>query len=102
MQRESANLANPFRDDVCHREQLLGMFIEKQMIVTEVMAAHMPVEIFRFHVQREYICKDGVHRARDVFRRFRRKIGSSFQWSFASMQQLFPSRIRFSQISAVV
>src|SRR5262249_49471248 len=35
MQRESTNLANPFRDNVGHRKELLGMFIEKEMIIAE-------------------------------------------------------------------
>jgi hypothetical protein len=63
MQRESTDLANAFRDDVGHGEELLGVFIEKQVIIAEVMPAHVPVKIFRFQVQREHICKDGVHRA---------------------------------------
>ncbi len=63
MQRESADLPNAFRDDVSHGEELLGVFIEKQMIIAEVMPAHMPVKIFRFQVQGEHICKNGVHRA---------------------------------------
>ena len=63
MQRESADLANAFRDDVGHGEELLGVFIEKQMIIAEVMPAHMPVKIFRFQVQGEHICKNSVHRA---------------------------------------
>ena len=63
MQRESADLPNAFRDDVSHGEELLGVFIEKQMIIAEVMPAHMPVKIFRFQVKSEHICKDGVHRA---------------------------------------
>ena len=63
MQGESADLPNAFRNDVSHGEELLGVFIEKQMIIAEVMPAHMPVEIFRFQVQGEHICKDCVHRA---------------------------------------
>ena len=91
------DLPNAFRDDVGHGEKLLGVFIEKQMIIAEVMPAHMPVKIFRFQVQSEHICKDCVHRAGDVLRRFRRKIGSCSQRSFASTQQLCPSRIRLAR-----
>ena len=63
MQCQAPDLANAFRNDVGHGEELLGMFIEKQVIIAEVMPAHMPVKIFRFQVQREHICKDCVHRA---------------------------------------
>lgn len=63
MQRQSADLANAFRNDVSHGKELLGVFIEKQMIIAEVMPAHMPVKIFRFQVQSEHICQDCVHRA---------------------------------------
>jgi hypothetical protein len=63
MQCQAPDLANAFRDGVGHGEELLGVFIEKQMIIAEVMPAHMPVKVFRFQVQSEHICKDGVHRA---------------------------------------
>jgi hypothetical protein len=55
MQGEAPDLANAFRDDVGHGEELLGVFIEKQMIIAEVMPAHMPMKIFRFQIQREHV-----------------------------------------------
>ena len=39
------------------------MFIEKQMIIAEVMPAHMPVKIFRFQVQSENVRQNCIHRA---------------------------------------
>ena len=63
MQRKSADFANAFRDDVCHCEELFGVFIEKQMIIAEVMPAHMPVKIFRFQVQGEHVRQNCIHRA---------------------------------------
>ena len=62
MQRESADLANAFRDDVCHGEELFGVFIEKQMIIAEVVPAHMPVKIFRFHIKGENVRQNCIHR----------------------------------------
>lgn len=63
MQCKSPELANAFRNDVCHGEELFCVFVEKQMIIAEVVPAHMPVKIFRFHVQGEHIGKDCVHGA---------------------------------------
>src|SRR5262245_39564086 len=53
MEREPADLANAFRDDVGHCEELFGVFIEKQMIIAEMMPTHMPVKILSFHIKRE-------------------------------------------------
>ena len=63
MQREAADLANAFRDNVGHCEELLGVFIEKQVIIPEVVPAHVPVKILGLQVKREHICEDCVQRA---------------------------------------
>src|ERR1700722_6443128 len=44
-QRRAANFARPFRDRVRHRKNLVPVLIEQQMIVPEMMAAHMPMKI---------------------------------------------------------
>src|SRR5215472_4000237 len=101
MQRKPADLANAFSDDVRHRKELFSMFIKKQMIIPEVMPAHMPVKILRFQIQRENVSKDCIHRARDLLRRFGRKVGSCFEWCVAPVKKLCFSRIRFSHSSTV-
>src|SRR6266487_5246729 len=44
--------------------------------LAEVGTAHVPVEVFRFHIEREYICENCVHRAAYVFDRRTRQIRS--------------------------
>ena len=62
MQRESSDLANAFRDGVRHGEELLSVFVEKQVVIAEVMPAHVPVKIFCLQIEREHVCKNRVHR----------------------------------------
>jgi hypothetical protein len=44
-----------FSDIVGSGEDLLGLFVQEQMIVAEVRPRHVPVEIFRFHVECEHV-----------------------------------------------
>ena len=66
-------------------EKLIGMFVEQQVVVAKMRTTHVPVEIFRFHVEREDISQNGVHRRGDVFRRRRREISSCLQWGITSV-----------------
>ena len=43
-----ADLAYPLGDCIGHCEQLIGLFVQQQMVVTEVRATHVPVEILGF------------------------------------------------------
>src|SRR6266550_7859253 len=52
------------------------------MVVTEVRATHVPMEVFCFQVKRKSICKDRIHRPDDVFCSRRGKIGRRNQGSF--------------------
>jgi hypothetical protein len=47
MQGVSANLAGSLGNFIGHGEKLLGLFVDEQMIVTEMAATHVPVEILR-------------------------------------------------------
>src|SRR5262245_17190280 len=62
MQGEAPDLSNAFGNDVGHREKLVAEFIEKQMIIAKVMAAHVPVEILRLQIKRENVRQDRIHR----------------------------------------
>src|SRR6185503_3210195 len=53
--RRSSDLANPLCNGVRHGEQLIRLFIEKQVIVAKVWPAHMPVEVLGFQIEREYV-----------------------------------------------
>ena len=67
MQCNTTNLSNSLCDWIGHGEKLVGVFVEEQMVIAEVWAAHVPVKIFGFHVEREHIRENGVHRAAYVF-----------------------------------
>jgi len=95
-QRKSTNLSNSFRDWVGHREKLIRMFVQQQVVVAKMRTAHVPVEIFRFHVEREYIRQDAVHRGSDVLRRRSCEVSSCLQWGVTSVKKFYGlSRIRF-------
>src|SRR5882762_10789935 len=52
LERGSTDLAYPLGDGIGHREQLIRLFVEQQMVVTEVRAAHVPVEVLGFQIKR--------------------------------------------------
>src|SRR5258708_2752936 len=54
---DSADLARPFRDIVRHSKDLVGVFVEQQMIVAKMTPAHVPVKILRLQIEREDLCK---------------------------------------------
>src|ERR1700676_5167719 len=49
------------------------------MVVTEVWATHVPMEVFCFQVKRKSICQDRVHSTGDVFRRRCSEVGRRYQ-----------------------
>jgi hypothetical protein len=55
MERGSADLARAFGDIVRHREDLLGLLVEEQVVIAEVAPAHVPVKILRLYVKREHV-----------------------------------------------
>ncbi len=52
-QRDAADLADPLGQIVDRTENLVALFIEHQMIITEMPAADMPVEVLGLDVERE-------------------------------------------------
>src|SRR4029077_5400699 len=66
------------------------------MVITEMRSTHVPVEIFRFHIEREHVGQNGVHGRGDVFGRRSCEIGPRLQWGVASAKQFGSlSRLRF-------
>src|SRR5271170_5356422 len=51
----SAEFACPLGDIVRHREDLSTLIIEQQMVIAEMRAAHVPVEILRLEVESEHV-----------------------------------------------
>ena len=57
MKRGSANLAGPLGDIVRHREDLLRLLVQQEVVITEVSTAHMPMKILGFHVEGKHVGK---------------------------------------------
>jgi hypothetical protein len=45
----------PLRDRVGHREELVAMLVQQQVVAAEMRRAHMPVEVLRLQVEDEDI-----------------------------------------------
>ena len=52
---DPTNFSHPFGDGIGHAKDLITLFVQKKMIIAEVRSGHMPVEVFGFEVEREYI-----------------------------------------------
>src|ERR1700704_2960392 len=89
LKRGSTDLAYPLGDGIGHREQLIRLLIEQQMVITEVRATHVPVEILGFHIEREYVGQDGIHGTGDVLGRSGLEVGRRGQWSAESAHEIF-------------
>src|SRR6266567_6945331 len=88
MQCNTTNLSNSLGDWIGHREKLLSVLVEEQMIITEMRAAHVPVKILGFHVEREHIRENGIHSACYVFGGRMRQIRSRCERCVASLRKL--------------
>ena len=53
--RGGTELAGALGDVVRHGEELLGLLVEEQVVVPEMRAAHVPVEILGFDVECEHV-----------------------------------------------
>jgi hypothetical protein len=74
-QRDAAELAHPLGQLVGGGENRVGLLVEHQMIVAEMPAADVPVEILGFHIQREGVRQQHIERRRNFVYRGLRQIG---------------------------
>src|SRR4029078_11922611 len=74
-QCRTADLAHSLRNVVGDGEDLLGLLVEHQMIVAEMRATDMPMEILRLEIKREDIGKQRIKRAADVASGIVAKVG---------------------------
>jgi len=74
---ETAELANPLRERVRHGEELASLFIEQQMVIPKVRAAHVPMEVLGLEVEREGIGKHAVERRGNISGRRCFQVGRS-------------------------
>src|SRR4029453_16626761 len=85
----SADFSNSLRDWISHREKLLSVLVEEQMVIAEVRTTHVPVEIFGFQVEREHVSENGIHCSCDIPGRRSREIGRSFQRRVTPVQKFY-------------
>src|SRR6516162_3566781 len=62
-QRGAADLAHALGNVVGGRENLLALLVEEEMVVTEVRARHMPMEILGLQIKRKHIGEQDIERA---------------------------------------
>src|SRR5207249_2039630 len=87
-ERDSAELSDALSDWICHRKKLIGLLVEEQMIIAKVRTTHVPVKIFRLHIERKDVRENGIHRSADVFGGRTRQIRSRREWCVASLHEL--------------
>src|SRR5262249_21222146 len=73
-----ADLPSPFRNRVCHGEDLVSLLVEQKMIVAEMAAVHVPVKILGLEVERKYICQQASQVFPDLIDPFGLQGGSCF------------------------
>ena len=74
-ERSPADLADALGDRVGHGEELLGLFVEQQVVVAKVRATHVPVKVLGLQVQREDIGQDCIRGAGEISRGTSLQIG---------------------------
>ena len=57
----TADFADTLGNRVSHRVDLIGLLVQHDVVVAEMWAAHVPMEVFGFQVQRKNIGQDAVH-----------------------------------------
>src|SRR6516164_2486814 len=62
-QRRAADLADPLGDVVGSRENLLALLVEEEMVIAEVRAGYVPMEILGLQVKRKHIGEQNIERA---------------------------------------
>jgi len=77
-QSVASDLARRLCNIVRHSEDLLGLLVEKNVIVAEVASAHVPVEILRLNVECEHIGQQSTQRGSDLDNSFTVEAKCSF------------------------
>jgi len=57
VERRPSELAGPFRDDICHLEELFALFVQKKVVIAKMTSTHVPVKILGLDIEREYVGK---------------------------------------------
>src|SRR5215472_7959768 len=79
-QRGTADLARALCDVVGHREDLLGLLVEQQMIVAEMRSRHVPVKILGLQIEREGVGEQRPKCCGNVLDRVGAELGRRLQF----------------------
>src|SRR5271167_1281394 len=60
-ERGSAYLAYALGNRISHGEDLVGLFVQQQVVIAEVRSAQVPVEVLGLHIERKNVGQDSVH-----------------------------------------
>jgi hypothetical protein len=52
-------LCHPFGNRIGSGKNLCGLFVEHQVVVSEMRAGDVPMEIFRFDIERKHVGEQG-------------------------------------------
>src|SRR5260221_476482 len=77
VERRSAYFARALCDVVGHGENLLGVLVQQQVVITKVAPTHVPVEILRLHIKCEHICQQLAEGSRNLGNAIMAEIGWS-------------------------
>jgi hypothetical protein len=77
--RRSPELAHALGDGIGRGVDLIGLLVEKKMVVAEMRSGDVPVEVLRLQVEREVVRQQRIQRSRDVAGRFLAQAGGCVQ-----------------------
>jgi hypothetical protein len=74
MQARCPDFAGTLRNIICHRKDLVRLFIEQQVVIAKVRAAHVPMKVLRLDVECEHIGQQAAQLFRDGDDTFGREV----------------------------
>src|SRR6516162_1062863 len=86
MDGAASDFSRALGDCIGHRKNLVTMFIEHQMMVSEVHARHMPVKVFGLEVERKNVGQQYSEGAADVTDCVCADIGRSCERGISTLQ----------------
>src|SRR5262249_20977026 len=70
------------------RVDLVGLLIEKQMVIAEMRPADVPMKVLGLEIERKYVGQQSIQRPTDVLRRVRAEVGWCRQRRFAELRRI--------------
>ena len=89
-QRGTSDLACALSDFVGDRKDLVRLFIQQQMVVTELSTGHVPVEILRLYIKAERVGQQLPQHVRNIAHRLAAQPARDPQFLYT---QIFTQRV---------